>query len=354
MRKALLTALIALILAFSLAPIAGAQDDMTLCYNYSEADCAALTSAFDNMNNISSATMTVSGSFAVGGTEMLDPTLAGLEGTFEVTGGFDLGTDAFALDLNASGNFGEGPDEMVLGFRVVDGVVYMTNVDTGAWEGASIADGIASGEIEAEQVQQVLDAANLGELFGLLTDVATEGAGSLGALAGAGAAGAGDMQDLAMLPGFITQTRLADEDMMGQAMSPFSTDIDFSVLLADAEFQEMIGAFAALAGGGLGGDGGAETAQMAMLIPMLLQGIEATANYTIWVGADDNFVHRMTFDFNASLDLGALFGAAGGGDSDVQLPPVTVVAGLVFDLGGINGGFSTEAPAGATMIDPSG
>jgi hypothetical protein len=31
-----------------------------------------------------------------------------------------------------------------------------------------------------------------------------------------------------------------------------------------------------------------------------------------------------------------------------------VVAGLVFDLGGINGGFSTEAPAGATMIDPSG
>ncbi|GAB4527330.1 MAG: hypothetical protein OHK0046_45020 [Anaerolineae bacterium] len=341
MKKMILVSLLVLVIAV-LVPAASAQEAGAGCFNLSADDCALLQSASANTNTVTSFMQNFSIDFAVGGLESFDPTLPAITFNVSGTGPLTFTPDnplvpfSMALDMvvNASGLMDAPLENAEVPFALVADTLYTTgngeligiplNEETLNLGDAAAAFGVPvnpqdllGGEGDAPT--------NLGELFGF-----------------------GDMNmnpSGTDLSPYIDYVRLPDEDMMGQTMYPFQFTVDLTSLLNSPEFTQFMGMV-----GGLAGDD-PNVQQGLALLPMLLGGVESDMVITQWVGADDNFIHKLTFDLSGALDLAFLTGGASA-EGAPAIPPITL--DLVFDveISDINSEFVIAAPEGARILSP--
>jgi len=245
--------------------------------------------------------------------------------------------------MNGSLSDGVNPDQSgTLSFVIVDGNFYMQNPEGVEWMGFNLQDLMESGALEAAGLPISPDM-----LAGAMAGGDAAAADPMAALS---MLGLGDMDPNALMniPGFITNSRMADESLMVQNMYPFNTMIDFAPLFASAEFNQMLNSILEMTA-----SEDPSMAQVGPMVAMLLQGSQLTVSSTQWIGADDMFVHRLKVDINASIDLSALMGGTGTDTSQVQMPPVNFTMSLDVSLSDINAPVNVVAPEGAEIIPAS-
>lgn len=335
MKSRLLALVLVLVLSFTLTSTISAQDALDSCYQLSASDCEFLTAALANQATSFNYTMGIDFSADLSATaamgESSGPTNLSLSA--QGNGSFILNPDAadpnsavsLSINLQGASNDGTGETPFDVSAVVVDGSAYFSSADSGGqWMGGPLDTMLSQADLPFNPIDLITGQA---DIMGM-----------------AGEAGMGDMGSLADVAGFITKTRLPDEDMMGQTTIPFQTTLDFAALLNAAEFQEIMSSSAA----GMGDD----AAMAMMFIPMLTEGLVATVNYTQWYGASDSFIHRVQLDLNLNLDLTNLMKMMGGSSENMpsEIPPITAKLILWFDLTDQNGAVSVVAPEGATMM----
>ena len=335
MKTRLLTVMLVLAFVVALVPAASAQDDMSdvdICYDLPQADCDILLAATANSDNITAFDMELNANFALGGVSALSPGTPDVNGDLTGTGSIVMTPDAvppIAMTFSGQANM-TGEETINLDFIIVDGIFYIANPENpDQWAGMPIADALAQADSPVP-LEPLLSGEDPSAMLGDVTS------------------GLPEMGNMAEIPGFITHTRLADEELMGQTAYPFSLDIDFKPFFESEQFNTLMNEAMSMAGGAAGDDPAA--AQIMMMAPMILEGTDITANLTQWVGADDNFIHKMSGDLNASVDLSALMGAAGAGDDAPEMPPITLDAHFDVTLSNINGDINITAPENAQMV----
>jgi hypothetical protein len=351
---------IAMLLALVPGVSAQGDDDFLTCFNLSEADCAILLEAMANSENISSFSMDYAIDFSLANLGAVAMMMGGAEGempgdiTMNVAGDGTFAENmevmppfAMQTELTASLNDGMEPIEGSMGVVIVDGVIYFRDPESDMWLGITFEDAMASADMESGGM--------FSDLLGGDPAALPEGSLSADDLLGGETAAMleefGMTQDQIMglfeIEGFINMERLADADMMGQTMHVFQQTVDTAPLFNSPEFSQILdGVISAAAAED------PEAAQMAMIVPMLLGSTAITVTQQTWVGADDMFIHGLVMDLNAELDLGMLMGAAGG-ESEMQIPPITMDIHFEVTVDEIGGTFEFVAPEGAEMIDPS-
>lgn len=319
MKARFLSILAVLALVLLLVPAASAQ---TMCFNLSEYDCAILENAQANSNDLTSFKMfftfdlSTSGLAALGASDvsvsaegggpiMVDPAL--------MTGDNPYAGLAMALDLKGSVSDGTMSESGSISFVIADGNVYFN--DGSGWMGTSLAAaaGSAGMPLDPGMMMDMMDSSMDPAMMGML-------------------------EGLMNIPGFITAARLPNTDMMGQTMYPFAFTIDFIPFLNSAEFGALLAAQ-------MGGD----SAQMAQLIPMIIGQSTATLILTEWIGANDNFVHKLRIELNANIDTAGLMMMMGGGGG-TPASPILATMVLEVDLSDLNVPVSITAPEGAQMM----
>jgi hypothetical protein len=356
--------LLLLVCLLAFVSVASAQTD---CLNLSEADCAIITAAEANNENVKSAQLSFEFDFSLGGLESFAPEAAGGvefhvsgQGPFTSTGTPDpstlmsgdvatfMGLINTDMDLQIDVNVpGEEAVSMPFSFAIVDSVLYFSDPESGQWIGMT-------GETVSQLAEQSM--------------------GMMGAMGGLGGAGTGsapdptammsqvptelltalssiDAEGLAATPGFLNYQRLADEQLMGQAMTPFQFTADFGTLFKSSEFQSAVQQIMQAAATMDTGTDSAEAAQMMMIVPMFLQGTTGTLNVTQWVGSTDQFVHQVAMDLQGAMDLSMLMGASGG-SAGAQMQPITLDLHIQIGFDQINQTFDIQAPEGAQMLTP--
>jgi hypothetical protein len=356
MKSRFLSLLLVIAVMLALVPAVSAQggEDLT-CLQLSEADCAILQTAMANSEAIQSFMMDFGFDVALTGLGTLGMMMGGdaamADMAINVTGNGPLSYDMEAMpplstSLSITGNFDDGiaPEAGTIEMIMVDGIIYVREGE-GQWEGVTFEDAMNSMDPDTQ--------AMLGGLMGGDLSALPAGALTPGELAGGDPTamleqlGIGaEALNIMNIPGFITQSRVADTVVDGQTMYVFETVIDSGPLFASPDFQTILNGVL----GSVSGES-ADAAEIAMLAPMLLSGLSVNVTLSQWIGADDMFVHGMSFDMVAGLDLAVLFGAAGG-EGEMQLPPITLTIGFDLNLSDINGTFDIVAPEGAKMIEP--
>lgn len=361
MKKRSLTFAIVLMMVLGIIPTVSAQggDNFLTCFNLSPADCEILMAAEANTEaNLRSFNLNISLDFSVTGLGTLSGAMPG--GTSGASGDMSLHVEGggpvvvdesgvvppVATQLNLVGTLTESgtTDTRPLNIVIVDGVLYAQN-PLGEWRGVTFED-LLQGDAEAQAMLGGLLGGEGGELpSGAMTPGSLTGMDPEAMLESMGLGS--DVIDLLRTPGFINAERLPDEERMGQTMYVFSLSADSGPLFASPAFQNLLNS-ALMEAAGSDSDMG----NMAMLLPMLLSGTTITFNQTQWIGADDQFIHATTMDFQLTLDMNALMGAAGAnsGGSSVQMPPIVIQFHLEIGLEQLNQPFEITAPAGAVIV----
>lgn len=356
--------LLLLVLACLLALASGASAQDTDCLNLAAEDCAILTAAEANSENIKSAYLTLTVDFSLGGLETFAPEAAGGiefhlsgKGPFTGTGvpdptammagdlGAILSTFNMQLDMEISATT---PDESIpatpFSFVIADGNLYFLDPESGQWIGMT-------GESLSGLVEQSMAFAT--EFGG--AEAMTDPTAMMGELPPdlLTALSSIDFEALAATPGFLNYQRLADESMMGQAMMPFQLTADFGALFRSSEFQSALSQLSTAIMSSADADI-AEAGQMLMVLPMFLQGTTGTFSVTQWVGSSDQFIHQVAIDLEGSVDLSMLAAMSGdtSGGQTAPMPPVTLDLHIEVSFDQINSAFDIRPPEGAQILTP--
>ena len=335
-----------------LIPAVAAQEGDPACFNLSAEDCAVLTAASANTDTISSFTQTFFIDFDLSGLSMLtggpeDSITAQISGS----GPFVLGVAGdvpFALRLDMDVAFDDGMDSITasIPFAIVDGILYIPGEDeivgiplneetlamldfddlTGGMLPLEAEDLLGGGDMMAPP-------ATLGDLFGF------DGA-------------AMEVDEFVLR--YTDYQRLSDVMLLGQTMYPFALTLDLTGMIRSPEVQELVNELLGVA------DMFADDEMMADpmlgmmmgLVPMLLEGIEGQLVVTQYVGADNNFINKLTVDLDLALDLGLLFGMGEPQEGMPEFPPITVDLTFDVELTDINEDLVVTAPAGARILTP--
>ncbi|MCB9454066.1 MAG: hypothetical protein H6672_21745 [Anaerolineaceae bacterium] len=352
MNSRIVKLVLALMLVLILVPAVSAQDDLA-CMGLSADDCAILQAASANSANMTSFIVNFKFNMALTGLAMLAPGAGDISISADGAGpiAFDeamamsdnpYGALTMAMDANGSFSDGTSTDGGSASFVIVDGNFYLQDPTSGQWIGFNLQEVVESGILEQNGIP--------------FSPEMLMGGGGAPSAADATAAlsmlglSESDVAGLSSIPGFITNARLADESMMEQTMYPFTTTLDFAPLFASAEFDKLMNSILQLAAAD-----DPSVAQFGPMVTMLLQNSQLTISTGQWIGANDMFVHRFTFDINAVIDLSALAGAAGGasGGNAPSLPPINFDVHLEMDFNEINVPVNVVAPEGATIVPAS-
>jgi hypothetical protein len=355
MKARLLSTLLVFALLLALVPGVQAQGD-EVCFNLSAEDCTLLQAALAANEGAESYNLDFSLDALLGGLSMF-AAMAGVDAseapgdiTLNVTGGGPVAMTAdaqppIAFDMAISASFDDGTesDSFASSARLVDGMLYMQDPDNQEWAGgpltemlatldpslAGMVGGFIGGSAEGDLPSGALNPDDLmsGDMTSMLEDAGIE-----------------DAAALMEIPGFINMTRLDDQEFDGQMMHVFQLTIDAAPLFASEAFQGMISETLTAAS-----EEDPEAAQMAMLVPMLITGVELTVVQTQMFSVDDMYLHNYNMNLDASLDLSALM-MASGGDSEMQIPPITLSADFEATFNQINETFEIVAPEGATIL----
>lgn len=357
MKSRLLAILLVFVFVVGMISTVSAQT-MDPCTGLSSDDCAILQAADAKAAELTSFTQSFRFNLDVGGLSTLAAMFgAADEGApaalsvnaeasnspFVLSPNAEDPTASIAMAMDVSGSvsgMGEGVDSAgTFSFVIADGNFYFMNPETGAWEGFSLKEAIESGA--ASQAGLPVDPAALleGDTSGL--GAATDPAA---ALAEAGLSPE-DVEALMNVPGFMGQQRVADAEMHGQTMAAFESTVDIGALFASQEFQNIL--MKAAQSAGSDDPNAAQAAQIGMILPMLVQ--EASVKMTRWIGLNDQLPHRFVLEVNATVDIGAMMGAAGGSGDVPPMDPITLKLMLDVELAQHNATVAPTAPEGAVV-----
>ncbi len=328
---------LALVLSMVLA--AKAQGDPFLtCFNLPDEDCALLVAATENSADVRSFTLDFTADIAVSGLPGDRDSSPGRI-AIHVTGGGPftwLESAAFpplATQIDAQGTITAAgqTDAIDAHLTIVNGILYVLDSDTGAWEGRPIAQLLHDPAVEAvlggflgEHGAPELppDSLSLDQLLGVDLSAALEDPG---------------LASIGRTPGFIDHQRLPDVDMNGQTMHVFRLTVDSDPLLESPEFHRALNDLLRQAS--------TEHPEIGT-IRMLLPGVTVRLTHRQYVGADDLIIHGRGLELFASLDLSLLTGASGG-----RLPPpITLDTRLEIMIDSINEPFAIAPPEGGAII----
>lgn len=354
MKSRLLAILLVFVFVVGMISTVSAQE-MDPCLGLSSDDCAILQAADANAATLNSFTASFDFNLELTGLgtlgAMMGSTDAGTPDSITITANASnspivMNADAadpsaalaMAMDVNGSiSGLGEGTDTSgTFSFVIVDGVFYARDPETGEWQGMTLED--AASELGGAGLP--VDPSSLLQGDTSSMDAATDPAALL---AEAGLAPE-DVEALMNVEGFLGQQRVADTELHGQAMAAFESTVDISALLASSEFQEVL----MTAAQSSDDPDAAQAAQIGMLLPMLVQ--DANVKLTRWIGVNDQLPHRLVLDVNATLDISAMMGAAGG--DAPPMDPVVFTMTLDIELDQHNATTAPVAPEGATMVEP--
>ncbi len=350
----------------ALVPGASAQTD---CLNLAASDCEILTAAEANSENMKSAQLSFAFDFSLGGLEAFAPEAAGGvefhisgQGPFTSTGVPDpsvlMSGDAGAflalintqMDLNLDVTVpGEAPVSTPFSFVIVDGTLYFADPESGQWVGMT-------GETVSQLAEQSMGLMSaMGGTGGVDPSTLSDPTAVMGQLPPEllTALSSVDPEALAATPGFLNYQRLADEQMMGQAMIPFQFTADFGTLFKSTEFQSTVNQIVQAASQMETDDPEAaqNAAMAAAFVPMILNGTTGALNVTQWVGSTDQFVHQVAIDLQAAMDL-SMLAAAAGESSAGDMQPITLDLHIQVSFDQINGTFEIAAPEDAQILTP--
>ncbi|GAB4425934.1 MAG: hypothetical protein Kow00106_22340 [Anaerolineae bacterium] len=155
--------------------------------------------------------------------------------------------------------------------------------------------------------------------------------------------------DLFSDPAIFTVSSAPADQMMGQAMQAQTLTLNLGALLANAEALNAMMTSGFSAGGDALGmsqeDLGVDAAQLAMLSAMLLPMFEGTSfSTTIYIGADDGYIHRVEDNYTFLMDTSAL-GALGGEEEPQRMEMRYELSGNIVRH---NQPVTITAPEGAT------
>jgi hypothetical protein len=215
----------------------------------------------------------------------------------------------FAATLNVSANDGTTTTDTSLEIRLVDGIVYVQDPESGKWMGVSVADAMAQAENNP-----------------MVPNPTTFDPSELGL----------DEADLAALmelpnaEGFLSQTRDGET---------FTFTADIGALLKSAEWAKVSASLAPKL------QQNPDTAQGAMVLaalPMLLS--EGTIKVVQVVDPSLNAVTELSLLIDGAVNAGAMTG-------DASADPVTLSFNFTVKVSEIGGEFTVEAPEGAEMME---
>ncbi len=345
-----LVLVLGLVLAFVPAVQAQGGGDEFLCWGLSAADCTILTTAMANNENMQSFGVNFTAEARVNGLAaaaamMGESSDVPAEIALNASGSGSVVIAAesvppIAAQMALQGSMSAGPDveQGTINLVIKDGVFYFSE-DGSSWFGTTFEDLMDSAELEG-----MMDMFRGDVTDGPLSpeDLLSGDPTQLLEAAGLGA----DVAKLLETPGFIAQQRLPDEKIDGQMMYVYQMTVDFAPLFASSDFQTLLNQAMTAAV-----QEDPESAQMLMMVPMLMNGIQVTMNRTIKVGADDGFAHGFAVTLDIAFDLGAIMASAGG-TSSTQIPPITIHLNFDLSFNQINQAFNIQAPANAQMVSP--
>lgn len=317
LRSFVITTLVALLLL--MASAVTAQDMMDPCFGLSETDCADINNAYMALDGVNSFMMDYSINFSVTGL----PESAGFtELTFNNSGTGALATDMTAdfpvlmnLSMTTSATGPEAIPENTIEMRIVDGMLYMTNPETGEWGSINL-----------------MEAASDPSALGLPFDPEALASGDADALEAAGLdmsammGAMGSVMELMTVDGFLAYTRDGD-------VFTFTADID--TLLNAPEFTETLSTLA---------ESSPDMAQLGMIggmAPMLLQDGAITINQHL--NPDLGAVDQIDFLTSLTINASAI-------DPEAT-EPIVIDLAFTVTISEPNGEFTFVAPENATPLD---
>lgn len=302
------------LLALTLAAPALAQGGDPLCTGLSESDCQLLLGPTTAMAGITSFTTPV----------------------WAIDVNMSDGTEEFAFNANGSGGFQFAPDASEFLVHLVI-------------EQAAIASADLTQSLSAEIIftQDMVYVNFNGEWYGgeiTEEDLAELGLGDLSGMLGGETADLGDLSALADidLTGAITTTRGADEQVGGQPVAAFTTDINIAQLVMALLSSPALGEVLGMGGEELGMEEMTpEDLQMigAVLTPLLSQ---TTLSVGQWVGTSDQMLHKIALNMALNLDL-SMF--------DPEIGAITGDISFMSEINGFNQPLAVTFPASFRPIE---
>ncbi|MEO8608486.1 MAG: hypothetical protein ABI690_11415 [Chloroflexota bacterium] len=349
MKLRLITLLcIGLLLGMAKLMPAAAQDQASVsalnCLGLSDSDCALVKQSAENTSKIQS--------FAHNFTFS-----ASVSNASQIVQGFDSavsaqGSGAFAIDnsqtteatpyagvslsinLSSTINDSHGETSGDTTLLIAAGNAYLKDPATGLWRGTSLAGLAQHPEVLSFPFMGIdIPAAQIVQMGVGMTEM---GSGQTGTLTADGI----DVMALLQVPGFLNQTRLADETIGGQNTAVFAYTADIGVLLSNPDVQKSLANLSDSAGT----SDNSMVQQMAFILPVLLQNASGTVTLTRWIGTDDGLPHRVVLDINAPVDLGIKSG------NGTPIPPIELKLNFTLDLSAINSTTAPTVPDGATLV----
>ena len=307
-----LPVVLVILLTLTLVAPAFAQGGDPLCAGLSDSDCQLLLGTNAVMAGVTSFTVP---SWTID----LNLSAEGEEVTFNASGwgGFQFSSDGseFLINLVISQASYSSPDGSDSGSAEIILTPEMGYVNyNGVWYGGELSE------------EDLADFENLG--MGDMADLE----GLLG-----GGAGLGDLAALAGidLTGVITTTRGPDEQIGGQPVAPFVTDVNIAQLIMAVLSSPLLGQALGMGGEELGlEDVSPEDLQMMgmFLTPLLSQ---TTMSFKQWVGVNDGMLRQIAFEMVINLDL-SMF--------DPEASPITGNISFMSGIDGFNQPLSVTIP----------
>ena len=276
--------LVVIVLALTPVLPAAAQGGDPRCGGLSDADCQLLLQAGETMSAVTAATIP----------------------EWSLSFSFDDGTESVDFEASGQAAFSIAPDGSdIVAHLVVDTATMETGTTSETFSAEIIIDqGMAYVFYEDAWYGTELsedDLASFGEMA------------SLGEMGGMGMAPELDLTDV------VVTTRGADEEMMGQTLAVFTTEIDLAQLFVALLSSPMLGELLGAEGADLGmGEMSPEDMQMigAFLTPMLG---DTTIILDQGIGLEDGYLHAFAMSMNIDLDLSLLAPEVGAITGDFEL-----------------------------------
>lgn len=271
-----LPVVLVILLALTLAAPAFAQGGDPLCTGLSDADCQLLLGTTTAMAGLTSFTTPA----------------------WAVDLNVSDGTQQYVFNANGSAGFQFAPDASEFLIHLVINQASITSPDLTQSLAAEIILTQNMGYVNyngewygGEITEEDLAGMGLGDLDSMLGGETTGGLGDAASLAGID------------LTGVITTTRGADEQVGGQPVAAFTTNINIAQLVTALLSSPMVGEALGMGGAELGMEEMTpEDIQMmgAFLTPLLSQ---TTLSVGQWVGTNDQMLRKIALDMVLNLDL---------------------------------------------------
>lgn len=309
-----------------------AQEDD--CYGLSETNCALFTGI--GSNEFNSFAMDFTFGLTVTGDDPVDASATG-EGSFSLNPDAEDPLKSFNMAMTVT-TTAEGEDVQIE-FRIIDGVFYLTDPETGEWYFKEMQALIESGGMPFDPSMFTSDEA-MGQMAGM-----EESMGQLGEL----------------IKSYYSVEYQGESMVADNTVAVFNAKFDIAGLLSDPQLSPAITEFLKASPELLGemgmGDTSAMTEEeieeaaqgMGMMVGMMAMIFQQTnLTYDVKVAPETGLFHGFTINFDMVIDP-SMMGLGGGAEEEAP-EPVEVTMNLDVNLWNHNAEFEYVAPEDPTEL----